>query len=146
MRNKQFAPRRREGGMTLIVVLATLTFLTVMMTAALRSNLVQRRHVRRMRDRARATMLAESGVEEAVHAIFAGSGKGACKRVVGSGRYEAQWNVDASETASYWIVSRGFAKRDDPRRNARTLRVRAEVGRSTEDGKPAVRIAGRAWE
>ena len=84
--------RRDERGFAMIATLVLFVFLTVMIAAVLKGNATRRNYLRTRRRQMIALCMAESGVQEALHALAARSPEiSSLARVVGSDRFEARW-------------------------------------------------------
>ena len=126
---------RGHRGTALLVAMLLLAFLAMMITAVLQSNVTLRRQVRRLRDRSRALALAESAVEEAVHAMAAqGSAAGTVARTVGVGSYEARWKALKGTPGTVEITAWGAARADDPKASRHHLQVRARQANDSSRG------------
>jgi len=135
--------RRNERAMAMVATLSLFVILTAMIAVILRSNAAARIQLKTRRDYMRALCLAESGVEEAVHAL--GSGRGGVAPLtgtVGRGGFEVSWQGVEGMPGVYEIVSLGFA---GPAENLALKRLCVRVVVDDRNSSPPSPVRVLAW-
>ena len=135
--------RTNEGAFAMVATLSLFLILTAMIAVILRSNASTRMHLKSRRNHMMALCLAESGVEEALHAIGSGRGRVAhLTGAVGRGGFEVTWQAVEGMPGVYEIISTGFVRPDDNIARKR-LCVRAAV--ADRDSPPPSPVRVLAW-
>jgi len=125
----------------MIATLCLFMFLTVMITAVIRGNATRRGRLKTRQDRINALYLAESGVQEALHALVPDRTEGSLERTVGPGRVEVRWWKADGKAGAYEISSVGTARVGVPGCARKTIRARVMARFGTGQGSPsAVKI------
>ena len=137
--------RSRERGMAMLATLSLFLFLTVMITAVLKGNITRRRYLRTRHDQMIALCLAESGIQEALHALGTGPAEdGSIERAVGRGRIETHWSKLKAGDETYELVSIGIARAIEPASARKTICVRVELQASAGESASGPRIL--SWQ
>ena len=135
--NMNMKGRRNARGFAMIATLVLFGFLTVMIAAVLRGNATRRNYLRMRRHQMVALCMAESGVQEALHALATRSPEiFSLERGVGSGRFEARWARVEGADDVYEIVSIGTAYAGESASAVKRVRVRVKL-QDRGDGLPA---------
>ena len=135
--------RTNERAFAMVATLSLFVILTAMIAVILRSNAGTRMHLKTRRNYMTALCLAESGVEEALHALGSGRGRVAqLSRSVGRGGFEVTWQAVEGMPGVYEIVSLGSA---GPAENLARKRLCVRVAVDNRPSGPPGPVRVLAW-
>jgi len=109
------------------MVLVTLTIITVILGSILQRNATQRTALKLRRQATEASLLADSGVAEALHRLAAAPSPGALTRSIDKGAYQAAWQPAPGLPNTWDITSTGLSRSAEPNAPKRAVKVRAVV-------------------
>ena len=123
----RFGAHKKQQGQALIITLLIFTFMMTMIGAAIRANATRRSELKLIQDRMTALNLAESGLQEVIHAIAAGKGPALLERDVDMGRLEVTCMPREGQPGLYDIASTGISRTTVPGCPRRTVRARIRI-------------------
>jgi len=135
--------RRNERAFAMVATLSLFVILTAMIAVILRSNAGTRMHLKSRRNYMMALCLAESGVEEALHALGTDREKVAqIARTVGRGGFEVSWQAVEGMPGVYEILSTGFV---GPDHNVARKRLCVRAAVDDRNSLPPSPVRVLAW-
>lgn len=119
--------RRSQRALASIAVLMVLTVVTIILTSILQRNATQRTALKLRQQSTEASLLADSGVAEALHRLAAAPSPGSLDRSIDKGAYHAAWQPAPGLPNTWDITSTGLSRTADPNAPRRAVKVRAVV-------------------